>query len=195
MKNHKVLSSKEDLKIFMSPLRQELLRVMGVNGSPMTAKAVADRLHISASSAQHHIRKLMSLGLIEQHHTESINGIQAVFFNLTQTDVSIGYQLPDGLHNERNIISQNILRRTFERFIQGTQSTNFKELSADEIKQLGDMFSGIVYLKPQDARQLFSLVTDFISAHSVWTEGTNAYEYVMIAVNSTALENGHDAIE
>lgn len=195
MKKTITLSTKEELKTFMSPQRQELMRIMGIHGAPMTAKAAADCLHISASSAQHHIKKLMALGLIEQDHIESINGIRAVFFRLTHVDVSIGYQLSDGLDTERNIISQNILRQTFREYVRGVEALKTEGLSASEMTQYGDMLSGVLYLKPDDAQTLLRIISDYIKMHSVWEKGTEAWEYALIAVNSTALNHSDETVK
>jgi predicted ArsR family transcriptional regulator len=45
-----------------------------IAGVPMTAKQIADKIGISASSVQHHIRLLAELGIVEQSHIEQITG-------------------------------------------------------------------------------------------------------------------------
>jgi len=65
-----ILTSQSDLDIYMSPMRQRLIRELSIAKVPMTAKMLADKLQISASGVQHHIKKLMSLGLVELDRTE-----------------------------------------------------------------------------------------------------------------------------
>ncbi len=66
---------------------------MSKAGKPVTAKKImADRLGITPSSAQHHMKQLMSIGLIEADHHELINGIKANFMRLTDATVRIGNQ-------------------------------------------------------------------------------------------------------
>jgi hypothetical protein len=48
-----VLTTKEELNIYMSPTRQQLLRLLNVANTPMTPKMLSDKLQISASSVQH----------------------------------------------------------------------------------------------------------------------------------------------
>ncbi|NLT49026.1 MAG: helix-turn-helix transcriptional regulator, partial [Clostridiales bacterium] len=69
------LTTKKELNIYMSPVRQQLLRQLSIANGPMTPKMLSDSLGISPSSVQHHIRKLSELELIELDHTEVINGI------------------------------------------------------------------------------------------------------------------------
>ena len=65
------LSTEEELRIFMMPMRQKLIRVMSLEGKSMTAKNLADKLNISASAVQNHIRKLEKIGLIEHAETNA----------------------------------------------------------------------------------------------------------------------------
>ena len=72
-----VLDNEKKLRIYTLPLRQRIMRKMSISGVPMTAKQIADLLEITPSSAQHHMKQLMSIGLIEADHHEMINGIKA----------------------------------------------------------------------------------------------------------------------
>ena len=48
------LETRQQLNIYMSPVRQELMRLLRLAEEPMTPKALADRLGVSPSSVQHH---------------------------------------------------------------------------------------------------------------------------------------------
>ena len=85
-----VLSGKRELDIYVNPQRQNLLRCMKIAGVPMTPKQIADRMGISPSSVQHHIRKLAELGIVELSHTERIHGITASYYRALPRTVSIG---------------------------------------------------------------------------------------------------------
>ena len=58
------LETRQQLNIYMSPVRQELMRLLRLAEEPMTPKALADRLGVSPSSVQHHLKKLLELGVI-----------------------------------------------------------------------------------------------------------------------------------
>lgn len=51
------LSTKKELEIYMNPVRQKLLRLLGRSKIPMTPKQLSEKLEISPSSVQHHIKK------------------------------------------------------------------------------------------------------------------------------------------
>lgn len=174
------LSTQEDLKIFMSPQRQKLIREMHIDGRPMTAKAIADMLNISPSSAKHHIGKLEQLGLIELDHTKTINGILARYYKLTDVTVCIGQQLDDDLSSERNIIVQNILMNTLEGFRQLSNT----DIPDESLHNYGDFASGVVHLTPSDSQKLLQMIRDFIETHEVRTEDTEPWEYALILYNA-----------
>ena len=106
------LSSQEDLKVFMSPQRQKLMRNMRMAGKPLTSKALSDMLGISTSSAQFHIKKLEKLGIVELSYTEKIKGIIAKYYRIADINVNIGTHLKDNLSKERYVIMQNLIHNT-----------------------------------------------------------------------------------
>jgi DNA-binding transcriptional ArsR family regulator len=183
------LTTREDLKVFMSPLRQELLRILEINGRPMTAKALADKLNISASSVQHHIKKLAGLGLVAPDHTEMINGITASFFRLEDVTVSIGGQITDDLTNERSAVIKNVVGRKLEAYLKGFEAAKAKGISMDNLSRYGDVRTGVLHLSPSDAKELFGIISDYIAGHAKAGEGKAAYEFALVLYNAEALEN------
>lgn len=178
------LSKTEDLKIFMSPVRQKLLRCMHINGCPMTAKAIADNLDISPSSAKHHINKLESLGIVELSHTELINGITARYYKASDVTVSIGSELEDDLSSEKNIIVENLIKNTLD----GFRKLKKADIAHDKLLNYGDFLHGIVHLSPSDSLELLEMIRNFIDTHQVYTEGTQPWEYSLILYNTGLTE-------
>lgn len=178
------LSTKEELSIYMSPQRQQLLRVMRIAGLPMTAKALADKLGISASSAAHHISKLSGLGVVEEDHTEMINGIRARYYRLTDVTVNIGQQLDDGLSGERNAILQNMLQNTLSGLYGGIEAARRTDIPEEDMKNYGDCLGGVVYLKPDDSQKLLELIRNYLDEHETFTEGAHPWEYALILYNA-----------
>jgi DNA-binding transcriptional ArsR family regulator len=178
------LSTKEELSIFMSPQRQQLLRAMRLFGRPVTAKALADKLGISASSASHHISKLMHLGIIEPDHTEVINGIIARFFRLADVTVNIGQQLTDGLAGERTALVQNILLNALDGMNQCLERAKQLGIPSERLQEHGDFLSGVAYLSPEDAERLLKLIRDFLETHKAPSDNTQPWEYALILYDS-----------
>lgn len=178
------LSTKEQLNIYMSPQRQQLLRVMGVYGAPITAKGLADKLGISASSAAHHINKLKQLGVVEDDHTEVVNGIVAKFFRLADVTVSIGSDMDDGLSGERGAVIQNILQNTLNGYNRSIEFARNSGKPGGLLKDYGDCLSGVLHLMPEDARGLMEFIRKYIDEHETYSQGTEPWEYALIIYNS-----------
>lgn len=178
------LSSKEELNIYMSPQRQQLLRVMRIQGKPITAKSLADKLNISASSAAHHILKLIKLGVIEEDHTELINGILARYYRLADVTVNIGQQIDDGLTGERTAIIQNMLLSTLKGMNEGLERAKLAGIPSGQLHEYGDFLSGVVHLSTEDAEQLMKFLHDCIESRKTPSDDTQPWEYALILYNS-----------
>lgn len=176
------ISSKKELEIYMNPVRQQLLRQLELAKAPMTPKMLADRLGISASGVQHHIKKLMSIGLIELDHTELINGITASYYKPTYVSVQIGLELSDDTASQREVLVQDRISKTFDGFM--TQMRNvvnkYPNSSNEVLRQWGDVMSGVVHLSNQEAQELMNLITDYIDNHAQPAADRSPWEYALI---------------
>lgn len=180
------LTTKEQLDIYMSPTRQKLLRLLSLEGSPMTPKQLADKLEISASGVQHHIKKLIQLGVVELDHTETINGINASFYKPARVTVSIGLSESDELSEQKEVLVQNSIAQIYDGFRSHMKKmmdlTGEKDIN--KLQSLGDILSGVVYLSEEQSAELIRLITGFIEQHSSPTTGSKPWEYAIIAYNA-----------
>ena len=174
------LNNEKDLRIFMLPLRQRILNSMQVEGSPMTAKQIADRLAITPSSAKHHLLKLEEIGLVEFDHSKLINGITARYYSPTGATVSIGQGEDDGLKNERHAFTRNMVAEAYE----GYNRVVDKYSDRKEADFLGDIISGVVHLSNKQAEQLQRTVIDFMEANDKAGENTKAWSFAIIGFRS-----------
>jgi DNA-binding transcriptional ArsR family regulator len=172
------LAGKRELDIYINPQRQNLLRRMKLMDAPVTPKALADQMGISASSVQHHLKKLLELGVVELDHTERVRGITASYYRVPPKVVRIGGLIEDENAAQRLALMQNALTAAFSGF-----SEYCKKGAVDlrEGKQHGDMLSGIVRLKDEEARQLYGLIRAFLDAHEPGEGGGTPWEYALIA--------------
>lgn len=180
------LTTKEDLNIYMSHTRQQLLRQLNIMNAPMTPKMLADKLQISASGVQHHIKKLMLLGLIDLDHTEVINGITASFYKPTQVTVQVGLSQSDDLVQQREVLIQDSIANVYDGFcdhmkkridLQGDKDP-------DSLQKWGDIQSGFMYLNKQESEELMKLVTTFLEQHATPAADSSPWEYAFIAYNT-----------
>ncbi len=180
------LTTKEELNIYMSHVRQQLLRQLSISGAPLTPKMLADKLHISASAAQHHIKKLMSLGLIEPDHTESINGITASFYKPAQVTVQIGLGRDDELVQQKDVLVQDSIAQVYDGFRKHIKKkldmTGVKE--PEELRKWGDILSGVAYLDDNESQELMKLIDSFIEKHAAPGASCHPWEYALIVYNA-----------
>ena len=179
------LSSEADLRIFMEPLRQRILRTMNILGLPVTAKRLADTLDITPSSAKHHLLKLVSIGLIAQHHTEQIHGITAVFYALVPATVSIGMSKTDH-QPERNVVAQNLIASVFDGFTK-TMPEGYDNPATEAF--WGDLMTGVVHLTQDQAKTLYDTIRRFTDENSIRKVDTHPFEYALILYN---IEDTHE---
>jgi DNA-binding transcriptional ArsR family regulator len=173
-----VLSGKKELDIYINPQRQKLLRCMRVAGVPMTPKQLADKIGISASAIQHHIKKLMELGIVELSHTEQIRGITASYYRVLPKTVSIGGTVNDGNTEQRAALMQNSLSAIFTGFNEYGRN-NPPDMDGDE--QFGDMLTGVIHLTREEAKQIYGAIRAFLDAREHKRADTDAWEYALIA--------------
>lgn len=178
------LNTKEQLRVYMSPQRQNLLRVLFISGHPMTAKEIADRLEISASSAQMHIKKLVKLEILEIDHTERINGITATYFRPADVDVYIGMEKNDDLFEERNAVVQNMTMQIYENAKKVMQQSYGKIGMLERRRQCRDSRSGVFYLKPEDVERLENSIDTFLEEHDTPREGAVPWEWTYLIYNT-----------
>lgn len=185
-----ILSTKEDLNIYMNPTRQEILRILSISSDPMTPKTLSDRVGISASGVQHHIKKLLSLNLIELSHTEVINGINARFYRASNVTVQIGLESSDGTSPQRKAIMQASISGVYDRFNSHLQeAVKENPMKAEELAAHGDILTGIVHLSENDSAELMSIIRDYIDDHSTPSKEKSPWEYALILYDTRYRRN------
>lgn len=185
------LTTKKELNIFMNPTRQQLLYQLAITKTPMTPKMLADKLCISASSVQYHIKKLISLNLIELDHTEVINGITASFYKPTQVTVQIGLDQADALAPQRKVLLQNSIAQVYEGFNQQIKKVArvYGNSNAEHLQKWGDILTGIVHLSEEESNKLLGLIYTFLEQHAKPTADSNPWSYAIIAYNAAEIDN------
>ena len=172
------LSGEKELRVFMLPLRQDILRLLQVHAKPMTAKQVADTLNITPSSAKHHLLKLCSIGLVEEDHTELIHGITARYYRRVTAEVSIGTEISsDPSHGKRVAVVRALVEKILDGFFRYVVLPEQKSVPEYD----GDVYTGVAHLTPKEASELDALLTEFFAKHETPREGTLPYEYAIVA--------------
>ena len=201
------LGTKAQLDIYINPQRQRLLRLLTIAAKPMTPKQLSVALGISASATQHHIAKLVTLGVVALSHTEQIKGITAHYYQAVPVTVRIGYSNVPEDQAQRVAIIQNGVNEVLGGYIRHAsllaetspavarlmqQSALLHTVPEDApcpsqddtaalTATLGDVLRGVVHLSRQEAEQLMRTVRDFLRDHEVHTPDTQPWEYALIA--------------
>ncbi len=188
------LTTKSELNIYMNPVRQELLRILNISKKPFTPKMLADKLHVSASSVQHHIRKLMSLELIELDHTEVINGIIAKFYKPTLVTVQIGLDRNDETASQRQVLMQESIARIYDGFCTHMQEIKEQEKTKEEdtLVGWGDVLTGVLHLQKEESKELMQIINNYIEQHSRSAQNKSVWEYALILYNTESGETVND---
>lgn len=182
------LNGEKELRIFMLPLRQQIIREMRIIGKPITAKQLADKLNITPSSAKHHLNKLQEIGIVEFDHSKLINGITANYMSLTDVDIRIGQDLNDEFNELRDVYSQNIMSQVYQRYQSSIEIT--RPLNRDLNR--GDFLTGVVHLSDDKLLELLSIMNNFIDKNKDIKESTNAYEFALVYYKANSIKNKED---
>ncbi|MFA9463172.1 MAG: helix-turn-helix domain-containing protein [Velocimicrobium sp.] len=186
------LNTKEELNIYMNPVRQQLLRQLNIHKAPMTPKMIAQKLFISSSAVTHHIKKLMTIELIELDHQELIHGITANYYKVSNVTVQIGLEREDDTTLQRQVFMQNSIANVYEGF-QTQLKRNIGLLEnqpTNATNKWGDILTGIVHLQKEESEELLKLISKYIKDHSKPTHDTLPWEYALILYNTE--ENYND---
>lgn len=179
------LTGEKELRIFMLPLRQQIIREMRILGQPITAKQLADKLNITPSSAKHHLNKLKELGIVEFHHSELINGITANYMHLNDVNIRIGQNLDDEFSDIRDVYSQNIISQVYKEY-QNVIKNNHP-INSD--LNIGDFLTGVIHLSDEKMVELLSIMKAFIDENKDIKEHTNPYEFALVYYKTNLAEN------
>lgn len=166
-----LLKDDNQLQIFMHPKRQDILHLLSVEG-PSTAKMVSDALHMTPSSAKHHLLKLMLLGVVEEDHVELIHGIRATYYRKAEVTVSFAELDEQKQRLVLDFVSHRIQDNLYAK--QRVHRDEEGHFSADQL-------SGVVHLSKQQADEIYQLIRSFVEGHEQKQEGTEAYVYSVLA--------------
>lgn len=174
------LESETQLRIYMLPLRQKILRTLHTLGTPATAKRIADMLSLSPSSARHHLLRLREIGLVEHDHFELVNGIRAEYLRPADVTVSIGTNRVDALSEDREALTAAMLAGVGQRFQKALAGQRERGI-ADPSLFCGDFLGGIAHLSQEDAKKFYRMVRDFLDKHTTpHGDSDTAWEFALI---------------
>lgn len=179
--NHPVieLNTMQELKVYMSPVRQQLLRILELSGRPMTPKSLSLRLGVSPSSVQHHLKQLLPLGVVKVDHQEHINGIVATYYACTGATVCIGATRAD-LRNDREALAFQVVQTAVQCYFE-----TMHRLGPTMPEEGGDAMAGVLHLTEADWLAFRTQVKAFFDAHSLPGPDTSPWEFALLAYDAS----------
>ncbi len=176
------LETKDQLNIYMNPMRQQILHELEITEKPMTPKALSNKLIISASSIQHHIKKLLSLGVVIVDHTENINGIKATFYTKTPVIIQIGFAREH--FNERQALLMQLVNNVMSGFMRMLEKRVKTNQNQDDLRKFGEVMTGVVYLTEKERGELLTLMDEYILKHEKSRSEAAAWNYAIVMYNT-----------
>lgn len=183
--NNLVLSSEEELKIYVNRQRMRLVDLMTTLGRPATAKMLSDRMGISASSVKHHLDKLRSIGVVEVDHQAHIHGILATYYRVTDRNIVL-----DSTDPALQPFTERIVQDSFDRLLQGTLQA-LTAWQADPDATWDDAWGlmeteGAIFLTREEANALRRQILDFLEAHKTPHPGAAPIHFGLISYRAEA---------
>lgn len=174
------ITTRKQLDTYMNPQRQRLLKCLELNIAPMTPKQISDVLNISPSSVTFHLKKLVELGVVELDHMEMIHGIQAKFYKKIPVTINLGAGIQGDLKAEKEVLADyfiNDIWGGFKKYMNGLQLN--EKSNIDDV--FGDSKNGVLYLTDEEAKELKTVINQFMANHNTPKENTKPWEVAVIA--------------
>lgn len=177
------LETKEQLNIFVNVTRQRLLRALSIEGRPLTANDLSKQLGISPSSVQHHIRKLLQLGVIAVDHTATVNGIKATYYVPVQATVQ--FFSPNVQADEQRAVTMSLVNNVLTGFMSCAERRIENGVSYESMRDYGDVMTGFMHLSEDDRKELFSMIDGYLRDHETPRDGTSTWEYALVLYDAS----------
>lgn len=164
------------LRALAHPIRQRLHGLVAREGT-LTAADAARVLGISHALASHHLRQLAKYGFVEE--AEAADG-RARPWRVTSTSYSVDAQQAEA-RVAHDVLQQQAVRRAADELTAWQQRAG-----GEEAADLGGVWSGLVYLTPDELRavleQWSALILPFVDARPVGQHGARPDGALPVAI-------------
>ena len=170
------LTTEKELRTYMHPLRQKILRALRMHPEGMTAKQLADLLSIAPSSAGHHLTALEQIGVVRLARTEQIHGFTAKFYQALDVTVSL-CQAEPGTEALQNTLIHYGIQQVLEHYFEYT----FPQKAAAKETSGSDVFFGVWYASQEETAQFMQFIQNFLEQHQKPAPNTVPFEIALVA--------------
>lgn len=170
------LTTEKELRTYMHPLRQKILRALRMHPEGMTAKQLAGLLSIAPSSAGHHLAALEQIGVAALARTEQIHGFTAKFYQALDVTVSLSQAEP-GTEALQNTLIRYGIEQVLDHYFEHT----FPQKAAAKENFGSDVFFGVWYASQEETTQFMQFVQNFLEQHQKPGPDTIPFEIALAA--------------
>lgn len=168
-KGKRVISTDEEIKVFADPYRMRIIETFIEHRKPMTVKDVADILGEVPAKIHYHVKKLISIDILELDHIEVIHGINAKYYILSHDSFTFQVNKEDDLKTRFLQVEgiSRIVMNQIESFRKDFIERGEIIQSKSEIDESdGLITSSKVFLDEKDYEEFSKLIFDFIKDHN-----------------------------
>lgn len=178
-KEVRLIRTDEEFKILADPYRMKIFSVFQENSEPKTVKQVADILGEVPAKVHYHVKKLLSIGILELNHIKVINGINAKYYRTTAD--TLQFNVRDDLKGAAKALQvDQITKVTFysidsfkDDIIE--RSEKVKLFEDGVVENDGYISNSKLYLTAEEYKELMNYVKKFVEDHSDKNEGAKKY--------------------
>lgn len=185
----RLIRTEKEIKIFSDPYRLKIIKTYQRNNKPMTVKNVADEMGEVPANVHYHVKKLLSINILELDHIEVVNGINAKYYKLVDDEFRIDFsKVNNTVEYEKSLnhvesIMENILDEFKSNFRQLVIENKDKD---DKDKSVNGMFlSPSIYLSSEDSEEFAKEINNLVERYSISDETKTEYSMIFgISKNS-----------
>lgn len=169
MKEVRHLTTDNEIRIFSDPYRLKIIKIYKESEDALTVKQVADAMGEVPAKVHYHVKKLLSIDILELDHIEIIKGIQAKYYKLTTDRVRVEYsrdKIGDSgvLGSAVNMLVEIVDEfkeelYSFEEMVKGNKE------SFDEKSNAGIISKENIYLDEDDSKELENQIHQLIKKY------------------------------
>jgi DNA-binding transcriptional ArsR family regulator len=162
----RIISTMEELKVISDPLRLQIIAVYREHGKPLTVKGCADILNEVPAKIHYHIKKLLSINILELDHVEVINGINAKFYRLIKKGLKLELEetnkdtMADSFKHISNVVISQLENFKIDFLNSANKAMDEKDKNLQDI---GWLTNYTLYLTESEMDELKDLIFEKVS--------------------------------
>jgi predicted transcriptional regulator len=185
-----IASSEKDIQVLSSPQRQRILRLLQNEKKPLHGKEIGEKLGLKAASAHFHLKKLEEIGVINQSHTQVINGITARYYEASVDSVIIGEDFieatDDDFIKQKMLFIHNTFNTNRDTFIKSLHQTMLQEQSGNITeKKLHLLLDFKLFLSVEEVENLQKDMEEILSKYSKPSSGKSTYSVCLSVMDES----------